>query len=280
MKLTGKKHHTFVLSDTAASRLCWVDADGKIVRTMDGIFACFDLWQNDRGELLVSHFGGEQGDGFTLFDRDGRTVGGYRGAGGEVFSVQPLPDGNFLTAELRHKALREVSAEGQVLREIPIAYEGANPHEAMRMARKTADGYLVVQPGINRLKRLDLNGMVLDAYPIRPDAFGVVELPDGHLLYTCMSGAYELDRAGHEVWSLTAADVPEIGIRWLLGVALLPDGNLVFSNWMGHGHRDEGVMFFEVDREKHVMWSADGRGELLEPAVLQLTDIPFSDVRK
>ena len=224
--------------------------------------------------------GGEQGDGFTLFDRDGRTVGGYRGAGGEVFSVQPLPDGNFLTAELRHKALREVSAEGQVLREIPIAYEGANPHEAMRMARKTADGYLVVQPGINRLKRLDLNGMVLDAYPIRPDAFGVVELPDGHLLYTCMSGAYELDRAGHEVWSLTAADVPEIGIRWLLGVALLPDGNLVFSNWMGHGHRDEGVMFFEVDREKHVMWSADGRGELLEPAVLQLTDIPFSDVRK
>ena len=39
MKLIGKKHHTFVLSDTAASRLCWVDADGKIVRTMDGIFA-------------------------------------------------------------------------------------------------------------------------------------------------------------------------------------------------------------------------------------------------
>lgn len=37
MKLTDKKRHAFVLSDTAIGRLCWVDADGKLVRTMDGI---------------------------------------------------------------------------------------------------------------------------------------------------------------------------------------------------------------------------------------------------
>ena len=54
MKLTGKKRYAFVLSDTAAGRLSWVDADGKLVRTMDGISACFDLCQNTRGEVLES----------------------------------------------------------------------------------------------------------------------------------------------------------------------------------------------------------------------------------
>lgn len=56
MKLTGKKRYAFVLSDTAAGRLCWLDADGKLVRTMDGISACFDLWQNNRGSCWSLRF--------------------------------------------------------------------------------------------------------------------------------------------------------------------------------------------------------------------------------
>ena len=87
-----------------------------------------------------------------------------------------------------------------------------------------------------------------------------------------MSGAYELDQDGNVVWSLTNDDIPEMNICWLLGVQLLSDGNLVFTNWMGHGHFDEGVHFFEVNKNKEVVWSLDSRQTLQMPATLQILD--------
>lgn len=106
----------------------------------------------------------------------------------------------------------------------------------------------------------------------------MVLLPDGNIVYSCMSGAYELNENGEEVWSLTDADVPGINIRWLLGIQLLSNGNLVFTNWMGHGHFDEGVHFFEVDRQKNIVWSLDSRGTLDMPSVTQILDEDCAEV--
>lgn len=270
MIIKGGNTHPFVCSDTAANRLVWIDEYGNIMKEKGGMSAVFDIWILQNKNILFSQYGGDSGDGVCILKEDG-TVAFQYNTKGEVFSCQPLENGNILVGELRQKRLVEVTPEGKIAVEIPIEYEG-NPHECMRMVRKVGDYYYVVQPGLNKIRKVTQKGEIIKEYHIHEDAFGVVLRDNGNLIYTCMSGAYELNQNGDEIWSLTEKDVPEMNIRWLLGVQLLSNGNLVFSNWMGHGHRDEGIHFFEVTPDKQIVWFYDGRGILKEPATLQILD--------
>ena len=270
MKITGTQKHRLVCSDSAAGKILWINENGEIFRTLENIQNCFDLWVLPTGELLYPHFGKKTFAGYTVLKEDGSVARTYE-TQHEVFGVQPLPGGNVLVGELGQKRMVEVAPDGSIVKEIPIEYEGKQ-HECMRMVRKTKDAYFVVLPGTNEVRRYGLDGKLQKSFAIRPDAFGVIVLEIGGILYTCMEGAFELDANGMETWSLTDADIPEMNIRWLLGVQRLKNGNYVFSNWMGHNHRDEGIQFFEVNREKQVVWSLDGRGTLLEPNTLQILD--------
>ena len=275
--IKGEKYsHRFVCSDSASRKILWIDEDGKVVKEIANTGFCFDIWEMPDGKFLYNHFGASEGDGFTVFNEDG-TVSAKYSTKNEVFCCQPLENSNILVGELGQKRLCEVNQNGEIVLEIPVPYEGAR-HECMRAVRKVNDIYVVVQPGLNKIRKISKSGEIIKEYDIRPDAFGVVCKPNGNLLYTCMSGAYEIDEDGKEVWSLEDSDVPEMNIRWLLGVQLLKNGNMVFSNWMGHGHRDEGIHFFEVTYDKNVVWTFDGRGMLLEPATLQILDEDAADV--
>ena len=270
MKITGTTTHSFVCSDSAAKKLVFIDGNGNITNEITDISCCFDLWVLPDGSVLFCHFGGDTPSGFTLLGRGGETLRTYA-TQHEVFGIQPLKNGNILVGELGQKRLVEVAPDGSIAKEIPISYDG-NQHECMRMVRKTDTAYFVVMPGANEVRRYTLNGELDKCFAIRPDAFGVIPLDNGGIAYTCMEGAFELDANGVESWSLTAEDVPDINIRWLLGIQRLKNGNYVLSNWMGHRHRDEGIQFFEVTHDKHVVWAFDGRGTLLEPATLQILD--------
>lgn len=276
MKITGTTKHRLVCSDTASRKLVWINEQGEIEKTLENIQNCFDLWVLPNGNILYPHFGKDTVSGFSELDANGNLLRTYA-TEHEVFGIQPLPNGNVLVGELGQKRLVEVAPDGSIAKEIPIDYEGKQ-HECMRMVRKTENAYFVVLPGTNEVRRYTLDGELDKSFPIRPDAFGVVALENGGIAYTCMQGAFELDADGHEVWSLTDTDLPEINIRWLLGIQRLQNGNYLLSNWMGHKHRDEGIHFFEVDREKRVVWSLDGRGTLLEPATLQILDEDAGEV--
>ena len=269
-------NHRFVCSDTAECKIVWIDQNGDVVKEMTDIGHCFDLWAMPDGKFLYNHYGRGKGDGFTILNEDGTTFMQYL-TQHEVFCCQPLENSNVQVGEVVQQRLVEVNQKGEIVSEIPVPYEGAE-HESMRMVRKVNDVYIVVQPGINKIRKLSKCGEIIKEYDIRKDAFGVVCKPNGNLVYTCMSGAYELDEDGSEIWSLEDKDVPGINIRWLLGVQLLKNGNLVFSNWMGHGHTDEGIHFFEVTHNKEVVWMYDGRGVLSQSATLQILDENSEDV--
>ena len=269
-------NHRFVCSDTAECKIVWIDQNGDVVKEMTDIGHCFDLWAMPDGKFLYNHYGRGKGDGFTILNEDGSVFMQYL-TQHEVFCCQPLENSNVLVGEVVQQRLVEVNQKGEIVSEIPVPYEGAE-HESMRMVRKVNDVYIVVQPGINKIRKLSKCGEIIKEYDIRKDAFGVVCKPNGNLVYTCMSGAYELDEDGSEIWSLEDKDVPGINIRWLLGVQLLKNGNLVFSNWMGHGHTDEGIHFFEVTHNKEVVWMYDGRGVLSQSATLQILDENSEDV--
>lgn len=276
MKITGTVRHSLICSDPASGKIHRINEAGEITHTLENVKGCFDLWILPTGELLYSHFGKNTVDGYTVLNADGSIARTYETTH-EIFGVQPLENGNILVGELGQKRMVEVSPTGAIVKEISIAYDGKQ-HECMRAVRKTKNAYFAVLPGTNEVRRYGLDGSLEKSFSIRPDAFGVIAEDHGGILYTCMEGAFELDADGKEIWSLTDSDVPEMGIRWLLGVQKLKNGNLVFSNWMGHGHRDEGLQFFEVNRQKQVVWSLDGRGTLLEPANLQILDENAEDV--
>ncbi len=270
MKITGKVRHNFVCSDTYTNKLVFINEDGVITNEIGDAVGAFDFWALPGGDLLYSRNSGIETAGVVRVDRTGKVVMRYYSQK-EIFSCQPLENGNILLGLLGEPQLLEITPEGKPVASFDIPYQG-NPHEGMRMARKIGNEYYVVQPGLNKIRKFSAAGAIIGEFDIRPDAFGLVVRPNGNIVYTCMSGAYELNGNGGEVWSLTAADVPEIHICWLLGVQLLSNGNLVFTNWMGHGHFDEGVHIFEVDRQKKVVWSVDSRGDLGMPAATQVLD--------
>lgn len=270
MIINGKERHSLVCSDTEKNILVFIDKDGVITNKIDNVPGIFDLWVLPDGDIMFCQNSGIGTAGVYLVDRSGKLVMRYL-TKKELFSCQPLENGNILLGLLGEPELLEITPDGETVRSFDIPYQGLE-HEGMRMARKINNAYFVVQPGINRIRKLSLNGEIVSEFDIHPDAFGFVVLPNGNMVYTCMSGAYELNEKGEEVWSLTDADVPEINIRWLLGVQLLSNGDLVFTNWMGHGHFDEGVHIFEVDRQKNIVWSLDSRGTLAMPSVTQILD--------
>lgn len=270
MKITGTKRHNFVCSDTLLCQFVHIDKDGNIINQIGGIIGAFDLWVLPEGNILYAHNSGLETGGVTILNKDGEVVMNYV-TGKELFSCQPLENGNILLGLLGEPELLEIDKNGNKINQIFVEYVG-HSHEGMRLARKIGDAYYLVQPGINKIRKLNLDGTIVKEFDIMPDAFGLVVRPDGNIVYSCMSGAYELDQNGNVVWSLTNEDIPEMNICWLLGVQLLSDGNLVFTNWMGHGHFDEGVHFFEVNKNKEVVWSLDSRQTLQMPATLQILD--------
>ena len=278
MIISGTERHRLLLIDSAAHRIVRLDGEGRIEREITNAYNCYDVFQLPNGQVLYPHFGSSKApsDGFSLVDPDGSVALVYR-TEREVFSCQPLPNGNVLVGELRPKRLTEVSPSGEVVLEIPVPYEG-DPHQCLRAVRKVGETYYAVSPGAQSIFRFSADGTLEKTYATHPDTFGMVLRPNGNLVYACMSGAYELDPEGNEVWSLTDADVPEMNIRWLLGVQLLSNGNLVFTNWLGHGHTDEGMHCFEVNRDKQVVWSLDGRGTFVTPAAVQILDEDPEDV--
>lgn len=257
MKVTGNIRHEFLCTDPGTGCLYRVSPEGEILWTHFVKGPCYDVWALPDGGVLYCHFGAGS-DGITVLNKDGSERFCYETTG-EVFCCQPLDNGRYLVGELVPCRLTEVNEKGEIERIIPVDCCSEPVHERMRMVKKTANSYLIVQPGQNRILRLDLQGNQVAAYPIHPDAFGVVEKENGHLLYTCMSGAYELDESGCEVWSLTRNDLSEVNILWLLDLQLLENGNMVFCNWMGHGHEGEGIAFFEVTPQKELVWSCDSR---------------------
>lgn len=263
--------HPFLGTDSSTEKLIEMDAAGNIVWELHIGKIVFDLWVLPDETILYCHYGNGP-SGVKRITRSGEVLFSYE-TEYEIFSCQPFEDGSVLIGQLRQKCLTLIAPDGTVAKQIPVFYDRENMHEVMRGARRLRDGsYAVVQPGLNKLIKYDESGNILWQADIRPDAFGVVERENGNLIYSCMDGLGELDASGKEVWSLRPEDVPEVDIRWLLGIQLLPNGNIVCCNWLGHGHEREGVPMFEVTPQKEVVWMQDCRNITENLANFQLLD--------
>ncbi len=249
--------HPFICVDSTNARYYEIDEEGEIVHMSRLPGCCFDIWRLPDGNRLCAVF--SMGvNGYALLDGQGNTIRTYSLPEGafEVFGCQPLPNGNVLLGDLQGKRLVEVDPEGAMVCVTPLFYDGDHGHEVMRMPRLCRNGkdYLVTQPGIRKIIRYAKDGTILWQAHTRPDTFDALEKKDGTVLYSCIEGIFQIDREGNEIWGVTPADLPEVGLCWALGLQLLPSGNVVVCNWLGHGKEGRGVPIFELDSRGKVVW--------------------------
>lgn len=205
-------------------------------------------------------------------------------SGAEVHACQPLPDGRVIAGESGSCRIVEIDRAGVVIKEIdlPVPPPSIAVHDQFRGARRAANGhYFVSAQGQHHVLELDDDGVVLREIPTPSDVHEVVLLPTGNLLISCGDGhkIVELDEIENVVWELNENDVPGNPLRLMAGLQRPPDGNIIFCNYLGHGHVGEQPHCFETTRDKKVVWEFADHHHFTTINQIQVLDIP-GDVRR
>ena len=272
--LTGRAAHPFFGADAAGGKVAMVSAGGKV----EWEFLCKhpqDVWVMPDGHYVFAHAGG-------VMEKleNGRTLWEYNAAPEtEVHSCQPLANGNFLLVENGPCRLIEVDTMGNIEKEIDLTPPPATVkiHDQFRGVRQSADGhYWVCRKGEHQIEELDAKGKSLRRIPVDGDVHMALKLPDGHLLVALGEGhkIQELDANLKVVWELGENDVPGNPLRLVTGFQRLPNGNTIVCNYLGHGFLGKQPQFFEITRDKKVVWEFSDHTNFKTVNQVQLMDIP------
>ena len=270
--------HPFLCCDHNGGKVCVVSAEGAI----EWEYACKapqDCWRLANGNYLFCFVSGA-----VEVTPAKQVVWEYKAPEKtEVHACQPLEDGRVLVVEGGTSRIIEVDRAGKITKEIKLMTDPkVTAHNQYRGTRKTKDGhYFVCFKGEGKVVELDGDGKVLRAIKVPGDPHEVVPLPDGHLLITCGDGhkVIELDASEKIVWELNENDLPGNTLRLMAGCQRLPNGNTVFCNYLGHGHIGKQPQFFEVTRDKKVVWQFDDHARFKTINQIFVLDVPGAAVR-
>lgn len=184
---------------------------------------------------------------------------------GQVWSCQRLADGSTLVAAASQGRLLIVDRSGTVIRTIVLRSRGG--HSCLRGARQLPDGhFLVAEEGEHHVREYAADGALVREIPVPFPPYSALRVAGGGTVICGQKTIVEVDPAGRTVWSLSAADVPQLGVRWFAGLQVLPHGHLLVCNAGGT------VTFAEIDRDKRVVWQSAGAFPIGHG--LQALDVP------
>jgi hypothetical protein len=270
--------HRFICCDHNGGKVSVVSAEGNI----EWEYPCKapqDCWQLPNGNYLFCHVSGA-----LQVTPEKKIVWEYKAPEGvEVHACQPLTNGNVLVVEGGTSRILEINPAGKIAKEIKLTTAPeVKTHNQYRGTRKTKDGhYWVCFKGEGKVVELDGSGTVLRSIQVPGDPHEVVPLPNGHLLITCGDGhkVIELDAAEKVVWELNENDLDGNPLRLMAGAQRLPNGNTVLCNYLGHGHIGKQPQFFEVTRDKKVVWQFEDHARFKTINQIHILDVPGEPVR-
>lgn len=250
----GEIEYSFLCSDNGNDSIYQISTTGKIEWSYPAS-NCQDIWNLPNGNVLFTYHHGENGSGGVMeVTKQKRVVFNFE-TEGEVHTCQRLDNGNTLIGINRDASLVEVDNEGNVRKKIQLKTDKRG-HDAIRMARQLKNGnYLVCQEGDNLLAEYNKNGKLLRTFNSPGKCFEAVRLDNGNTLISDGSACSvrELDKKGKVVWQISQKDFPEIKMNWLAGIDVLPNGNVLVCNWLGHGKSGRGIPVFEISKDKKIV---------------------------
>ena len=268
----GDAGYTFLCSDYTQGIVCIISEGGKLLWQYPAE-RCNDVWALPNGNILFN-----TGNGVKEVTRDKKVVFSYQSKS-EIYACQRLPNGNTFIGECNAGRLLEIRPDGTIAKEIkllPDSIDGG--HSFMRNARKLENGnYLVAHYGLDKVCEYDSTGKVVTEIPIKGGPHSVIRLPDGNTFIACSDHngeprVVEVNKSGTIVWQLSQNELSGIGLKFMTGMEVLPNGNLVLSNWLGHNQFGKAPHAFEVTREKKVLWIYSDTTYLKTMSSIQILD--------
>ncbi len=254
-KNIGTADFNFYCCDNGNDSIFQISSTGEIVWSYPAK-NCQDVWALPNGNILFTyHHGGDGLGGVCEVTKEKEVVFSYE-TSGEVHTCQRLADGNTLIGVNKNATLIEVDKTGEIRKTIQLKTEKRG-HDAIRMARQLLNGnYLVCQEGDKVVAEYNENGDLENTFFSPGKCFEAIRLENGNTLICDGSACSvrELDKKGTVVWQITKDDFPEIKMNWLTGMELLPNGNILVCNWLGHGKYGEGIPVFEVSKDKNIVF--------------------------
>jgi hypothetical protein len=249
--------HRFLCIDNARNHLLCVDqhepAKSWCVSILPG---SRDLQLLDGNRVLVSH-----GNGAAEYDLGtGQRLDGAVDRYAQVSSAQRLADGRTMLGAntMPGVVIYELDRHGRELGQRVL--QGLKD---LRLLRVIDNGNILLTVSAPcRAIEVDPHGHIVWQAGLPDKGYKAVRLPNGNTLAST-GGAVtvvELNPAGEQVRAVGGKQHhPQLGLDWFSGFDLLPNGNIVVANWLGHGKQGTGVHVVEFDGDNRAVWKWDDR---------------------
>ena len=264
--------HTFVCNDYTQGMVFIISVEGKLVWQYPAE-QCNDLWVLPNGNLLFN-----TGKGVKEVTREKKVVFEYLSKS-EIFACQRLLNGNTFIGECNSGLLLEVSPKGEIIKKLKLLPDGVDGgHTYMRNARKLSNGnYLVAHYGLDKVSEYNAEGKVVREISVAGGPHSVIRLQNGNTLIACSDHngeprIVEINKSNQIVWQLTKNELPGIELKFMSGMEILPNGNLVFTNWVGHHPEGKVTHAFEITHDKKLIWIYDDQSILKTMSNIQILD--------
>jgi hypothetical protein len=256
------KGRRFAATDYTSGKVSIVEADGKVSWTHPATRSN-DVWILPGGSLLFGTGNGAK----EVAPKDNTTRFNYTVEKAEIYAAQRLPNGNTFVGECSTGKLQEIAPDGKIVRTVELipaskARGKHNPggHGFMRNARVLPNGnFLVPHHDLRLVAEYTPEGKKIWEIKTPAIVHSVTRLANGNTLFSCgdsgKPGLYEVTPDKQTAWQLTNEDLPGRPLRFVAGFQVLPNGNVLLCNWLGHKQFGKAAHLMEITRAKQVVWT-------------------------
>ncbi|MCP4312674.1 MAG: hypothetical protein GY790_15540 [Bacteroidetes bacterium] len=259
---------TLIVADPEQGKIFRYDKSGRITWSCDA-GVCYDMQLLESGNILFT-----DGREVKELNRKGEVIYAYDN-GGETYSCQRLPDGNTLVSDCSGSRLLVLNRSLKPEKSIELQVENRG-HHGLRWVRRGPEGtYFVAQEADHMVCEYDQEGRLLRRIEFPDDVFSVVPVNNGNVIMGGVGGIRIVDPEDQVVWSLKPGDIPEVDLQFVLGIELLPNGNLLVANWIKKPGEKRGIKLFEVDRDRKLVRTFPWTEELERPSCMALSGLNY-----
>lgn len=217
---------------------------------------CNSVEVDENGSVFFSYRRGAR-----LVSRHGLVVWDFvRDNDSQEVQTATIIDGGYMVALCGHPSMiYEIDNRGNKVKKISFETGIESVHGQFRQVKKAKNGnYLVPLMNGKELLELDSLGGVVAKLPV--GGFSVVELEDGNLMLPGKGKIVVVDRKSGDL--IREIDAPKSS--FLTEVNVLPNGNLLLTNWQGYRKKDTPSewLAIEMDRDGKVVWTFDDESKI------------------
>ncbi len=263
------KGKRLAVGDYSAGKMCVIEPDGTVSRT-EPAPSCNDLWVLPNDHILYT-----TGHGVKETDAQGKVYFQYNSKS-EIFAVERLADGNTFVGECSNGNLLTIAPDGKIVKQqsLPNTKGG---HLYIRNCRVLDNGhYLVCHYGAKKVVEYDADIKEVWSFDTPAGPHSAAREANGNTLIACGDTGKPcflvVSPDKKVVWSWSNDDMEGNPLKFFTGFQKLPNGNYLFTNWVGHGKFGQAPLLYEVTPDKKVVWTFEDHKNFRAIATVEIMD--------